>query len=118
LSRFTKFGGERTPLDHMQEKLYELARVTELIFRVAAVADETKGERLVVLHKMPPEPLPELLKLLQQSGLPNLWIPKPSQFFQAEQLPLVGPMKIDLRKLREMAIEISIPACAELKAAA
>ena len=53
LSRFSKIGGEMVPHIKMEEKLHELAGVTEQTFVVTGVPDEKKGERLVVLHKLP-----------------------------------------------------------------
>ena len=56
---------------------------------------------------LPPEELAAVLESLPQAGLPNLWTPRPSQFFFVEELPHLGTGKLDLRKLRVMAIEHS-----------
>jgi len=87
----------------IEEKLHELAGVTEQTFVVAGVPDEKKGERLVVLHKLAPEPLQACLERLAQSDLPNLWKPRPDQFFHVDGLPYLGTGKLDLRKAREIA---------------
>ena len=55
LSRFSKIGGEMVPHIKIEEKLHELAGATEQTFVVTGVPDEKKGERLVVLHKLPDE---------------------------------------------------------------
>ena len=52
LSRFSKIGGEMVPHVKVEEKLHELAGVTEQTFVVTGVPDEKKGERLVVLHTL------------------------------------------------------------------
>src|ERR1043166_9244275 len=57
LSRFSKIGGEMVPHIKVEEKLHELAGVTEQTFVVAGVPDEKKGERLIVLHKLADEKL-------------------------------------------------------------
>src|SRR5512143_1939047 len=80
LSRFSKIGGEMVPHVKVEEKLHELAGVRELTFAVTGVPDERKGERLVVLHKLPEPAIADVLKRLPQLDLPNLWIPKTSQF--------------------------------------
>ncbi len=103
LSRFSKIGGEMVPHIKVEEKLHELAGVTEQTFIVAGVPDEKKGERLVVLHKLAESALPATLEKLAQSDLPNLWKPRPDQFFRIEALPYLGTGKIDLRKAKEMA---------------
>ena len=107
LSRFSKIGGEMVPHIKIEEKLHELAGVTEQTFVVAGVPDEKKGERLVVLHKLAPEQLQPCLEKLAQCDLPNLWKPRADQFFHIDALPYLGTGKLDLRKVREIAVERS-----------
>ncbi len=104
LSRFSKIGGEMVPHGRVEEKLHELAGTTEQTFVVAAVPDERKGERLVVLHTLPDEKLKECLEKLPGCGLPNLWIPRADNFFRVEALPYLGTGKLDLRRARELAL--------------
>jgi acyl-[acyl-carrier-protein]-phospholipid O-acyltransferase/long-chain-fatty-acid--[acyl-carrier-protein] ligase len=103
LSRFSKIGGEMVPHIKIEEKLHELAGATEQTFVVAGVPDEKKGERLVVLHKLSPDQLQPCLEKLAQCDLPNLWKPRPDQFFHLDALPYLGTGKLDLRKAREIA---------------
>jgi acyl-[acyl-carrier-protein]-phospholipid O-acyltransferase/long-chain-fatty-acid--[acyl-carrier-protein] ligase len=107
LSRFSKIGGEMVPHIKVEEKLHELAGATEMSFVVTGVPDGKKGERLVVLHSLTDEELKSVLALLPQSGLPNLWIPRANQFFHVEEFPHLGSGKLDLRRLREEAVELS-----------
>jgi acyl-[acyl-carrier-protein]-phospholipid O-acyltransferase/long-chain-fatty-acid--[acyl-carrier-protein] ligase len=107
LSRFSKIGGEMVPHIKVEEKLHELAGATEQTFVVAGVPDEKKGERLVVLHKLKDGQLPVCLEKLAQCDLPNLWKPRADQFFQIEALPYLGTGKLDLRKVREMALKLA-----------
>jgi acyl-[acyl-carrier-protein]-phospholipid O-acyltransferase/long-chain-fatty-acid--[acyl-carrier-protein] ligase len=107
LSRFSKIGGEMVPHIKVEEKLHELAGCTEQCFVVTGVPDEKKGERLAVLHTLPDERLKVCLEKLPQAGLPNLWAPRPNQFFRVETLPYLGTGKLDLRKVRELALELS-----------
>jgi acyl-[acyl-carrier-protein]-phospholipid O-acyltransferase/long-chain-fatty-acid--[acyl-carrier-protein] ligase len=74
---------------------------------VTAVPDGKKGERLVVLHTLPPAELQSVLERLGELGLPNLWTPRPNQFFAVEEIPHLGTGKLDLRRVREMALELS-----------
>ncbi|HKO06000.1 MAG TPA: acyl-[ACP]--phospholipid O-acyltransferase [Candidatus Acidoferrales bacterium] len=104
LSRFSKIGGEMVPHGRIEEKLHELAGATEQVFVVAAVPDERKGERLVVLHTLPDDQLKGCLEKLSSSGLPNLWIPRADNFFRVEALPYLGTGKLDLRRARELAL--------------
>ncbi len=107
LSRFSKIGGEMVPHIRVEELLHELAGASDQRFVVTAVPDGKKGERLVVLHTLPPEDLQPLLERLGESGLPNLWTPRPNRFFFVEELPHLGTGKLDLRRIREIALEFS-----------
>lgn len=105
LSRFSKIGGEMVPHIKVEEKLHELAGLTEQTFVVAGVPDEKKGERLVVLHKLNDGTLQTCLDKLAASDLPNLWKPRPDQFFHVDAFPYLGTGKLDLRKVKEMAAQ-------------
>jgi acyl-[acyl-carrier-protein]-phospholipid O-acyltransferase / long-chain-fatty-acid--[acyl-carrier-protein] ligase len=107
LTRFSKIGGEMVPHIKIEEKLHELAGITEQCFVVAGVPDEKKGERLVVLHTLQDGQLPPILEKLTASDLPNLWKPRPDQFFGIEAIPYLGTGKLDLRKVRELAVKFS-----------
>jgi acyl-[acyl-carrier-protein]-phospholipid O-acyltransferase/long-chain-fatty-acid--[acyl-carrier-protein] ligase len=107
LSRFSKIGGEMVPHIKVEEKLHELAGVTEHTFVVTSAADEKKGERLVVLHKLAEEQLAACLERLTACDLPNLWKPKADAFMRVESFPLLGTGKLDLRKVKELAGQIA-----------
>ena len=49
----------------------------------------------------------DVLDKLSQSGLPNLWIPRPNQFFQVDELAHLGTGKLDLRRIRDLALQFS-----------
>jgi acyl-[acyl-carrier-protein]-phospholipid O-acyltransferase/long-chain-fatty-acid--[acyl-carrier-protein] ligase len=107
LSRFSKIGGEMVPHIKVEEQLHELAGLTDQRFVVTGVPDGKKGERLVVLHTLPADELKTVLECLGESGLPNLWVPRPNQFFAVEELPHLGTGKLDLRKIKEIALDFS-----------
>lgn len=105
LSRFSKIGGEMVPHGTVEEKLHELAGVTEQTFAVAGVPDERKGERLVVIHTADEGTVGELLAKLAGADIPNLWKPKRGQFVAVDSLPYLGSGKLDLNGLQRMAVE-------------
>jgi acyl-[acyl-carrier-protein]-phospholipid O-acyltransferase/long-chain-fatty-acid--[acyl-carrier-protein] ligase len=107
LSRFSKIGGEMVPHIKVEELLHEIAGETDQRFVVTGIADGKKGERLVVLHTLAPEELGPVLEKLHQSGLPNLWTPRANQFFAVQELPHLDTGKLDLRRIREMALQFS-----------
>jgi acyl-[acyl-carrier-protein]-phospholipid O-acyltransferase/long-chain-fatty-acid--[acyl-carrier-protein] ligase len=108
LSRFSKIGGEMVPHIRIEEKLQELAEVTEQVFAVTALPDDKKGERLVVLSTLSAERLARLIEKLTRSDLPALWKPKPNHFFRIDALPVLGTGKIDLRGIRTLACSIAL----------
>ena len=107
LSRFSKIGGEMVPHVKIEERLHEIGGMTEQTFVVTGVPDEKKGERLVVLHLLEQQELQAILDKLPQAGLPNLWTPRANQFFFVEELPHLGTGKLDLRRIRELAMQFS-----------
>ena len=97
----------------VEEKLHELAGLTEQCFAVTGVPDDKKGERLVVLHTLSETAFKGFLEKLPKVDLPNLWAPRANQFFRIEALPHLGTGKLDLRKIRELALSFSAEAIHE-----
>jgi acyl-[acyl-carrier-protein]-phospholipid O-acyltransferase / long-chain-fatty-acid--[acyl-carrier-protein] ligase len=104
LSRFSKIGGEMVPHIRVEETLHDLIDADGQVLAVTAVPDEKKGERLVVIHTLKEDVLKDLLEKLAKTDLPALWKPRPDQFVYVEKLPYLGTGKLDLRKLREIAM--------------
>jgi len=75
---------------------------------VTSIPDERRGERLVVLHlpsfTMSPR---EMAQRLTERGLPNLFIPGDRDYFQVNELPVLGTGKLDLRRVKELALEVA-----------
>ena len=109
LTRFSKIGGEMVPHGKVEEILHEAAGVMEQTFVVTGVKDEKKGEQLIVLHKLSDEQLKTCLEKLAQSDLPNLWKPRADHFVRVEAFPFLGTGKLDLRGIRKMAEQASVP---------
>lgn len=102
LSRFSKIGGEMVPHIKVEEEILNILGTSELACAVTAVPDEKKGEALVVFYKgsILPE---ELWERLNQKEIPKLWLPRRENFYQVDDIPLLGSGKRDLRKIKEMA---------------
>jgi len=105
LTRFSKIGGEMVPHIKVEEKLHELAGVTEQCFAVAGVPDEKKGERLVVLYTL--SDVQSVIEKLAGCDLPNLWKPRVDQFYRVPTLPVLGTGKLDLRQVKTLATDFS-----------
>ena len=106
LSRFSKIGGEMVPHIKIEENIMEIIGATEPVCTVTAVSDEKKGERLVVLHSIDLD-VDEVWEALGKKGLPNLWIPRKDNFYKVDIIPVLGSGKIDLKKVKELAQQLS-----------
>ncbi len=107
-SRFSKIGGEMVPHGRVEELIQQIIAPggQHLAAAVTAVADERKGERLLVLHT-PTEKTPEqITRELTDAGLPNLWIPAPDGFFEVEAIPVLGTGKLDLQGVKTLATDL------------
>jgi len=107
LSRFSKIGGEMVPHIRIEDKLHELAGLTEQVFAVTTLPDEKKGERIVVVSTLSDEKLAPVLEKFAQCDLPALWKPRGNQFFHVEALPILGTGKIDLRGVKALAASLA-----------
>jgi len=105
LSRFSKIGGEMVAHGRIEEALQEVAGIELQAFAVTGIPDERKGERLAVLHTVDETAIPALLEKIAARGLPNLFIPHPDDFVKIDKLPLLGTGKLDLRAVKQIAIE-------------
>ncbi len=108
VSRFSKIGGEMVPHIRVEEAINQLLHIDEEDLRavVTAVPDAKKGERLVVLHTDLPLSPAEICRKLSEAGLPHLWIPSPDSFRQVDAIPVLGTGKLDLKRLKDLAVEL------------
>ena len=72
--------------------------------RLTGVPDERRGETLAVLHTLTEAEIPKVLEKAVASGLPNLYLPRPDHFVHVEKLPLLGTGKLDLRRVKQVAM--------------
>lgn len=106
LARFAKIGGEMVPLEMLEEELHQVLQTGDRVLAVTSVPDPAKGERLVILHTALPWGDPrQLCQKLSERNLPNLWLPKERDFYQVEALPLLGTGKLDLQRVKRLALE-------------
>src|SRR5205823_12985280 len=104
--RFAKVGGEMVPLEKVEDELHQILKTTEKVCAVTAIPDSKKGERIVVLHLPLTGTTPqELWKQLNERGLPNIYVPGQRDFYQVAELPILGTGKVDIKKLKQMAVQ-------------
>ena len=105
ISRFSKLAGEMVPHVRVEEAIREILGYEEDELKVAvmAVPDPKKGERLVVLYTELGQ-RPEQICREFAGRLPPLWVPSPDSFCQVEAIPVLGTGKLDLSRLKELAL--------------
>jgi acyl-[acyl-carrier-protein]-phospholipid O-acyltransferase/long-chain-fatty-acid--[acyl-carrier-protein] ligase len=72
---------------------------------VTSIPNEQKGETLVAFYTQNGITNGELSDKLNQSDLPKLWIPKRENLFFIESIPVLGSGKVDLKNVKQLAIE-------------
>jgi len=115
LSRFSKLGGEMVPHVLIEEAIQEVIDEAipdgeesggEAMVAVTAIPDESKGEKLVVVHGELPIDAPQILDSLRNRGdLPNLWLPRKEAFVPVDEVPRLGSGKLDLKAVRNLALD-------------
>jgi acyl-[acyl-carrier-protein]-phospholipid O-acyltransferase / long-chain-fatty-acid--[acyl-carrier-protein] ligase len=105
LSRFSKIGGEMVP--HMKIEEIINAVLGSATAVVTALPDEQRGEKLIAFYSQNGITKEDLWDRLNRSELPKLWIPKRENLHAIDSLPLLGSGKVDLKKIKAMAQELS-----------
>jgi acyl-[acyl-carrier-protein]-phospholipid O-acyltransferase/long-chain-fatty-acid--[acyl-carrier-protein] ligase len=106
LSRFSKIGGEMVPHMRLEEAIVEVLG-DDAAAVVTAVPDESRGERLVALYAESSVSPEDLWEKLAQTELPRLWLPKRDDLHVIDAIPTLGTGKVDLRKVKQLALEKS-----------
>jgi len=105
MSRYSKIAGEMVPHMAVEEKiLHRLGAVGQVLF-VTASPDDKKGEQLVAFYTDEAGDADNLYRIVSESDLPNLWRPRRENLVRIEAMPTLGSGKLDLKKLKEMALE-------------
>jgi len=103
LSRFSKIAGEMVPHLKVEEVLGEV--LGDGLCAVTGVPDERRGERLAVVYASDRVTVAQMIRHLEASGLPALWIPKRDYFCKVAAIPVLGSGKVDLKAVRAIAVE-------------
>jgi acyl-[acyl-carrier-protein]-phospholipid O-acyltransferase/long-chain-fatty-acid--[acyl-carrier-protein] ligase len=104
LSRFSKIAGEMVPHLAIEAAILKATGVDENQVAVTGVPDAKQGERLCVLYTELGRSPTEVQQRLTAGTMPKVWIPSPRDFIQVEEIPLTSTGKVDLRRLKEIAI--------------
>jgi acyl-[acyl-carrier-protein]-phospholipid O-acyltransferase/long-chain-fatty-acid--[acyl-carrier-protein] ligase len=105
VSRFSKICGEMIPHLKVEEAINGV--LGELCAAITAVPDAARGERLVGFYTRGDISADDLWDKLCETELPRLWLPKREHLIQIAEIPTLGTGKVDLRRLKQMALEQS-----------
>lgn len=104
LSRFSKIGGEMVPHIGVEREYLEGLGTDEQVIAVTSVPDPKKGEELVVLHLAQAASAEQLHEIIAESQIPNMWKPRRDNYISIESMPILGSGKLDVMKLRKIAL--------------
>lgn len=102
VKRFAKIGGEMVSLAAIEEIVYKFD--SEYMHAATSIADNNKGEWIMLLTTNPNTQREQISKYFKESGFPELYIPK--AVFYIEELPVLPTGKINYVKLGEIASSI------------
>ena len=94
------------PHGAVEEAIHQEAGSDPSQLAVMGVPDPQRGEKLIVLYTELTKDIDKIIEGLRSLGLPNLWIPRPQNFIQIEEIPLLGSGKVDLKGLKDLAIKM------------
>ena len=107
LSRFSKVGLEMVPHIKIEEAISEIAGGDQQVVAVTGVPDDRQGEKLIVLYKSGSLEPENIVMALPGQNLPNLWIPHKENFFEVDEIPMLGSGKINLSAIKETASKLA-----------
>ena len=104
-SRFSKIGGEMVSHESVENMVAQIISGDknadgEILSAITGIADESKGESLVLLTVVEID-LKSLGEKMRTKGVPNLWIPK--QIKLVDEIPVLGTGKLDLKEIKVLA---------------
>ncbi len=103
LTRFSKLAGEMVSHSAVEEALQKAVGCTPDQLAVTGVADEKKGEKLVVVFAEELGDSAGFQEAVRALDIPNLWKPDARNWLAVDALPTLGTGKLDLKGLKSVA---------------
>jgi acyl-[acyl-carrier-protein]-phospholipid O-acyltransferase / long-chain-fatty-acid--[acyl-carrier-protein] ligase len=105
LSRFSKIAGEMVPHLGLESAIMEATGVDEHHVAVTGIPDPKHGERICVIYTDLGMSPVQLHQRLTAGPVPKVWIPSQRDFFHVSEIPITPTGKVDLRRLKQIALE-------------
>jgi acyl-[acyl-carrier-protein]-phospholipid O-acyltransferase / long-chain-fatty-acid--[acyl-carrier-protein] ligase len=107
LTRFSKLAGEMISHSAVEEALQTAIGCSPDQLAVTGVADEKKGERLIVIYQQTLGSPEDFREQVLKMEVPNLWKPDARSWIPVEALPTLGTGKLDLKGLKDIAATLT-----------
>lgn len=104
LSQFSKIAGEMISHLAVADEIQHITGQSAADIFVTSVPDDLRGERLVVMYCNLEKTPKEIVAELKKSNIPRFWIPNWHDFIAVSALPVMPNGKLNLRKLKEIAL--------------
>lgn len=107
ISRFSKIAGEMVSHELIETLIYNYLGLFEKAIAIVNLKDKEQKDKIGVLYSLESLNIRDITRYLSNFGLSNLWIPKNRDFVKVDEIPTLPSGKLDLKKLKEMALEFS-----------
>ncbi len=105
LSQFSKIAGEMVSHIAVADEIQRVTGQSAGDVFVTSIPDDSRGEKLVVIYCNLGKTPQEIVSELKKSSMPRLWIPSWHDFIEVAALPVMPNGKLNLRKLKEIALD-------------
>lgn len=109
-SQFSKIAGEMVSHIAVADEIQKVTGQPAGDVFVTSVPDDSRGEKLVVIYSNLDKSPQEIVAELKKSNIARLWIPNWHDFIEVPALPVMPNGKLNLRKLKEIALD-SVESC-------
>lgn len=109
MSRFSKIAGEMVPHIAIEDYLLEKLNTHESIICITSIPDEKKGEKLVLFFTPQAGSKENIVQLIDQCPLPNLFKPHQDAIIEIDEIPILGSGKTNLAMIKKLATEYFAP---------
>ncbi|STQ86487.1 MFS transporter [Helicobacter muridarum] len=107
-SRFAKIGGEMISLSSIEEEIAKILKLNDITqevrFCAVGLDDLKKGEKIVLLIESSGNIHEHIISSIKDSNM--IPLRKPSQYFIVDMIPMLGSGKVDLKGVKDLAIQV------------
>lgn len=106
ISRFSKIAGEMVSHELIEALINNYLGLFEKAIAIVNLKDNDEKDTIGVFYSLEHLNIRDVTRYLSNFGLSNLWIPKNRDFIKVDEIPTLPSGKLDLKKLKEMALTL------------